>query len=276
MNDATEPSAAPPTSAQEEAVRRALADAGGPVPLPGDVAARLDSVITGLAAERAAASLPPGGVHLSHPEAPAVVVPLDPAALRRRRRVRLLFGAAAAVAVVAVGVGLVSDNGAGSDDLATAHQLAQDDSARESAVAGAQAEDEAGGDQAKNAPTGQAPSPAASGELDQPYVLPQRVPTDEPVREVRADHLREDLVALQHVTLPHPAAADYAGATLTIPAGFICEPASFGRGYLVGVLYDGKPAVVAFRQPAGSTQEAEVLACGTGDVIHSTTLAATG
>ncbi|MDQ6526423.1 hypothetical protein RB608_22570 [Nocardioides sp. LHD-245] len=274
MNDATEPAATPPTSAEEEAVRRVLADAGGPVPIPGEVAERLDVVIADLAAERTAASLPPGGVHHSHPEAPAVVVPLDPAALRRRRRVRLLFGAAAAAAAVAVGVGVVSDPGPGDDDLATAHRLAQDDSARESAVAGGQGDAADSG--SKAAPPAEAPTAASSPELAEPYVTPQRVPTDEPVREVRADHLREDLVALQHVTLPDPAAADYAGATLTIPAGFICEPASFGRGYLVGVLYDGKPAVVAFRRPVGSTQEAEVLACGTGDVIHSTTLTATG
>lgn len=274
MNDATEPTDAPPSPAEEDAVRSALADAGGPVPIPVEVAERIDSVIAGLAAERTAASLPPGGVHHSHPEAPAVVVPLDPAALRRRRRVRLLFGAAAAAAVVAVGVGLVSDPGPGEDDLATAHRLAQDESARDSAVAGA--EGDAADSGGKAAPQPEAPSAAPSPELAEPYVAPQRVPTDEPVREVRAERLREDLVALQHVTLPHPTAADYGGATLTAPTNFLCEPASFGRGYLVGVLYDGKPAVVAFREPVGSTQEAEVLACGTGDVIHSTTLTATG
>jgi hypothetical protein len=242
--------------------------------MPNDVAERIDGVIAGLAAERVAASLPPGGVHRSDPEAPAVVVPLDPAALRRRRRVRLLFGAAAAAAVVAVGVSVVSDSGAG-DDLTTAHQLAQDDSARESAVAGTHDED-AGGVAQEAPEAAESPSAVSSGGADQGYVAPQRVPTEEPVRDVRADRLREDLVALQHVTLPHPTTADYDGATLSAPTDFICEPASFGRGYLVGVIYDGKPAVVAFRRPVGSTQEAEVLTCGTGDVIHSTTLTATG
>ncbi|GAA1506315.1 hypothetical protein [Nocardioides humi] len=267
MNDATEP----PTPREEDAVRRALAEAGGPAPIPTDVADRIDGVIAGLAAERAAGARSSGGIHEDHPEAPAVVVPLDPAALRRRRRVRMLFGAAAAVAAVAIGVGIVSDHRAG-DDLTAAHELAQDDSAREGA--GGASSDEAGSD--AEAPQA-APTPSAvPGDPAEQYAVPRRVPSDAAVREVRADHLREDLVALQHVALPHPATADYTGATLSAPTDFMCEPASFGRGHLVGVRYDGKSAVVAFRAPVGSTQEAEVLACGTGDVLHSTTLAATG
>ncbi|GAA3548854.1 hypothetical protein [Nocardioides daeguensis] len=264
MNDATEPL----TPAREEAIRRALADAGGPVPMPGDVAARIDDVIADLAAERTSGTRPLGGVHASHPE--AVVVPLDAAARRRRRRVRMLLGAAAAVAVVSVGVGMVSDHQS-QDDMTAAHDAAHDESARDSAgVAGtAGALDEA----AKTAP--EAAAPTRDDAAGAPSVEAQRVPTDQPVREVRAAHLREDLVALQRADLPHPREVDYSGATLTSPAGFMCDPADFGPGYLVGVQYDGKPAVVAFRLPVGSTQVAEVLACGTGDVIHSTTLAAT-
>lgn len=266
MNDATDPL----TPAREDAVRRALADAGGPVSMPGEVAARIDGVIAELAAERTAGSRPPGGVHESHPEAPAVVVPLDPAALRRRRRVRILFGAAAAVAAVAVGVGVVSDQRS-SEDLSAAHELAQDDSGRDSATA----TDEAGGGNLEEVPESAA-APSADGPGAEMYVAPRRVTTDQPVREVRVSHLREDLVALQHLTLPHPREVDYTGATLTAPADFMCEQAGFGLGQLVGVRYDGKPAIVAFRLPVGSTQVAEVLACGTGDVLHSTSLAATG
>lgn len=258
MNDAHEPL----SPAEEAAVRRALADAGGPVPMPADVADRIDGVIAGLAAERTSGTRPLGGVHESHPE--AVVVPLDEAARRRRGRVRMLFGAAAAVAVVAVGVGVVSDQ-QGQDDLSAASEAAQEDSARGSA-----ATDDAGASALKQAPE------AAVPDADRLYVEAQRVPSDQPLREVRIAHLREDLVALQHVSLPHPSTADYSGATLTAPAEFMCDPAAFGAGHLVGVEYDGKPAVVAFRAPVGTTQVAEVLACGTGDVIHSTTLAATG
>ncbi|TNM38423.1 hypothetical protein FHP29_14285 [Nocardioides albidus] len=273
MSDTTEPL----SPDEEEAVRRVLAEAAGPVPMPAEVAERLDGVIAGLAAERATGRLA-GGVHESHPEAPAVVVPLDPAALRRRRRVRVLFGAAAAVAAVVAGVGVVSDR-QGGEDLSAAHEMAKDDSARDSAGALVEGADGAGADEAELPPSPEAaaaPSADDRGGSGAPYVEPRRVATDQPVREVRVQHLREDLVALQHLTLPHPQGLDYSAVTLTAPADFMCEPADFGLGQLIGVRYDGKPAVVAFRMPVGSTQVAEVLACGTGDVLHSTTLAATG
>ncbi|WP_408897497.1 hypothetical protein ACJ5H2_21620 [Nocardioides sp. R1-1] len=266
MTDPTDPL----SPAREAAVRRALADASGPVAIPDDVAQRIDGVLAELAAERTA-GLPPGGVHESHPEAPAVVVPLDPAALRRRRRVRVLFGAAAAVAAIAVGVGIVSDPGSGED--AALSGLAEDGSARESAVAGS-----AGGDDQASVPEA-APAPSAAppdAREDSALLTLQRVPAEGPLHEIRAAHLREDLVALQHLSLPHPSTADYAGTVLVAPPEFVCEPAAFGPGRLIGVQYDGQPAVVAFRAPVGTTQVAEVLACGTADVLQSTTLTATG
>ena len=252
----------------EEAVRRALADAGGPVPIPPDVAARIDAALAEAAAERDGAA--------AHPESP-VVVPLDGAAHRRRRRVRLLVAAAAVVAVGTVGAGLISDRS--HDDL-TAAQLSQEDSAREKA-AGAQSSLPPDALAASSATPPDAPqaAPEAGGVHDQAAPPPdalRRVTTDQPLREVRATNLREDLVALQHLALPDPRAADYTGTVLAAPADFTCDPAHYGPGHLVGVQYDGHPAVVAFRAPAGSTQVAEVLACGTGDVLHSTTLAATG
>ncbi|XBB66415.1 hypothetical protein ABFU82_20215 [Nocardioides sp. WV_118_6] len=277
MNDTPEHD--PPLSpAQEAAVRRALAEAGGPAPMPHEVVDRLDTVIAGLSAERTGSALPPGGVPENHPEAPAVV-PLDPAARRRRTRARIVLGAAAAVAVVAVGVGIANDDGAGGDSAATADQLSERDPARSDDDA-----PHATGDEAAKAAS---PTPDA-GELTSQYnesgggslersatPAPRRVATDEPLRVVRIDRLQEDLMALQRTTLPHAATADYTGATLTAPADFRCAEASYGQGYLVGVLYDDKPAVVAFREPMGSTQEADVLSCGTGDVLRSTTLATT-
>lgn len=258
---------APLDPAVEAAVRRTLAAAGGPEPMPADVAARLEGVIDGLVAGRTAS-----GATVSHPENPGIVVPLDAAARRRRVRVRALLGAAAAVVAVGVGAGIVNDNTNGDGgDAATAT----------SDEAPARDED---GSLAEEMPEG-APGAVSDGqaEADSPSASPsprddtadlKRVTVDGQLRPVRPDHLREDLVALQHFSLPHPAAADYGRATLTAPAAFMCEPADFGRGYLVGVLYDGRPAVVAFREPVGSNQAAEVLACGTGDVLHSTILAA--
>ena len=64
----------------------------------------------------------------------------------------------------------------------------------------------------------------------------------------------------------------YGSGKVHAPAGFTCSRGRFGHGYLVGVQYAGAPAVVAFRAPAGSTQVAEVLQCGTARVLRSVTL----
>ncbi len=269
MNDSPEnsPENDPPLSpAQEAAVRRALAQAGGPEPLPHEVAERLDTVLEELAADR---SVRPGALPEDHPEASGVAR-LDAAARRRRTRVRILLGAAAAAAVVIVGGGIVNDR-SGHDDASTADQLSAGDPARDThsadddaAGGSASSEDAAPMQEQADAPE----SPAGDGAVS-------RTTTDQPLREVHASRLRDNLVALQKASLPDPADADYSGSSLTAPSDFMCERVGFGNGYLVGVLYDGKPAVVAFRAPVGSTQEADVLACGTGDVLHSTTLAAT-
>lgn len=270
MTDPTEPTEpvadadadAPLSPAQEAAVRRALAEAGGPEPMPGEIVDRLDTVIAGLAAERSAPEI-------SHPEDHRVL-PLDAAARRRRVRARILLAAAAVVVAGAVGAGIINDRG--EDALTAADQTSDDDPARSDGADAKSSLDSAGSASEDEATQGAA-EPEAAPDI---VVEPRRIVTDEPVREVRAGNLREDLVALQHSTLPHPAAADYSGATLTAPSSFMCEPAIFGNGYLVGILYDGKPAIAAFREPVGETQAAEVLACGTGDVLHSTTLPATG
>lgn len=266
--DGTDESAsadAPLTPAQDAAVRRALAEAGGPEPMPEEIAARLDAVITSLAADR---GITPD---ISHPEDHRVL-PLDPFARHRRVRARFLLAAAAVVVAGAVGAGVISDRDGSGDASTAADQMSDDDPARSDAGALAESPSSVD-DKAGEATPDQEAAPEAPSGLG---AEPRRIVTDEPLREVRPDRLREDLVALQHITLPHPAAADYTGATLTAPKDFMCEPADFGLGYLVGVLYDGKPAVVAFRDRVGQTQAAEVLACGTGDVLHSTTLPATG
>lgn len=255
---------------REATLRRVLADSAGPEPLPPHVATRLDGVLAGLVEER----IPT----VSHPEGHGVVVPLDAAARRRRLRVRVLLGAAAAVVAIGVGVGAINVvTPQGSDDVSAANEMAEEDPAR-SDEGGAVADSDA---KTERQDAGEAPPEAAAptdttDELTSGLrVPPRRIVSEGPLREVRADRLREDLVALQHVTLPRAAEADYAEPTLTAPADFMCEPAAFGHGYLVGVEYAGQSAVVAFREPVGSTQAAEVLACGTGDVLHSTTLATT-
>jgi len=288
MSDPNQPDP-PITPAQEAAVRRALAKAGGPEPMPDEIADRLDAVIAELAAERGdgtasaapptgptgppPAGPPPGAPPTAPPPADAagVVLPMDAAARRRRVRARIVLGAAAASVAVAISAGLLSERG--NDDV-KADSVRSDSPARTNDEDGDSAGSEnKAAEPAPSAAPSEAESSPSSGPGDEKFDL-LRVETDEPLRTVHRDRLREDLIALQRITLPHPATADYSVATLTAPAGFRCEPAAYGDGYLVGVMYDGEPAVVAFREPAGSTQEADVLTCGTADVLHSTTIPA--
>lgn len=257
----------PPLSpAQEAAVRRALASAGGPEPIPVDVADRLDRVIAGLAAERADAV----AAGAAHPVAEGVVVRMDPAARRRRTRVRALLAAAAVVVAGGLGAGVLSDRGLGRSDLASSERLADDRVQRESP--GALSADTPGA----AAPEAGSHSGGLTGSQDgagsSAGAPPDRVITQEPLRPVRPDQLRADLIAVQRASIPGPGSADYAHVTLTAPADFVCPPADYGPGYLVGIQYAGQPAIAAYREPAGDTQVAEVLACGTADLLHSTTL----
>lgn len=268
--------------ATEDAVRRTLAAAGGPEATPPEVVARLDDALAALAAERAAdPDAPPAtGDRPSDPE--GVVLELDDAARARRTRLRWLLGAAAAVVVVGIGGGLLGD-GSGNDATTASDSSDSAPQRAESAAeppAGADAAPRESADSADSAGGGvagltkdlsAAPSTAPDRQLAGAL---KRVDDGSPLRDVRADRLRADLVALRGV-LPTKA-VDYRGTTLLAPADFVCDPAGFGAGRLVGVRYDGAPAVVAFRAPVGSTQVAEVLACGTGDVLRSTTLPRAG
>ena len=123
MTDEQEPHDLSPD--EQEEVRRLLADAGGPVPTPPDVVARLDATLSRLVAERGA----PGTEQAT--EQATGHATLTPLAVRRRRWPKVLL-AAAAVVVGGYGVGAAvsgsmaggeSDSGgsgAGSADSATA------------------------------------------------------------------------------------------------------------------------------------------------------------
>jgi hypothetical protein len=103
----------------EEAVRRLLAQAAGPVPVPADVRERLDQTLAELVAAR--------GEERARPPADAAAVPVEPetgatvaslAAARRRRRWPALAAAAAAVLVAGYGLTVVVQNRAGDADSA--------------------------------------------------------------------------------------------------------------------------------------------------------------
>jgi hypothetical protein len=256
--------------AQEERVRRMLADARHTEPLPTDVAERLDRVLAELAGQSA-----PGPTTTSaaatadtaaEPRRGASVLPLTPA--RRRRAGRLVL-AAAAVVVVGFGATQVLD-GAGSD--------------QGSSSTGGSARSEAGG--GAGADTGGASGPAAPRSLDGGTTTdpgPRRS-TDgartsqldtSRVFRVRAGHFTQDVTRLGRVAPTAANSADLDGV-LVAPAGgdrFAgCRPDGWGVGQRVPVIYAGQPGVLIFRDPEGETRVVDLFQCGSADVLRSVTL----
>jgi hypothetical protein len=188
-----------PASPETDEVRRLLAEARHTEPMPADVAARLDDVLTGLAA--------------GEPK-PAEVVPLE--ARRRRRAAAGWLVAAAAVVVGAVAVAPHLHNG--------------------SAGSGTAAEDSARGQSSNTGNTGQAPSPnaaAPSSQNSSPGKAP-RIAAGALV--IRAHHFpadaraaRQQLLAGRYsqleATAPSPCGVAPSGGHL-VPAEFRHAPAA--------------------------------------------------
>jgi len=235
-----------PASREDEArIRELLSGARVTEPMPADVAARLDDALVGLAAERP----------------PIDPVPADnviPITRTRRHRVVAVLGAAAAVVVLGVGVNAVMNSESGGDDDAS--------SGSESAVDRG-AHDDGDFEQAEAAPTEDAPGKAADDNA-----VARAYSNGGRAFAVRPGQLGTDLARLQAGVLTAPADPDYSAVVVYSPQDFECQLPSRGRGVLVGVRYDGDPAFVRFLEPMGESQVVEVLQCGTGDLLRSTTL----
>jgi hypothetical protein len=232
------------TPEQEARVARLLADARVDEPMPPDVAARLDRVLAGLSGEPVA---PPEQHH-------APVVDL---AARRRRRVRNLLAAAAAVVVVGVGIG----------QLVGSQDFAEDagDGGGEGAVA------ESDNDSAlENTPLEAAPAPGRHDEMTQQELRglgePPRITTNSFAADVR--RLQDRAGVRTNATSGYMDGDDLAARGM----GFTCGGADFGSGKLIAVRYNGSPAVLAYRPASGETQTVDLLQCGSGDVLRSTTV----
>lgn len=234
------------TPEREAAVRRLLGSVGADAPaLPADVAERLDAALDDLVAERSGRGRAEPEEHL------APVVPLSS---RRRRTYAALFVAAAAVVVAGIGVPLLHDD-------TPAQPAASSDTG------------------VSRTPTVGLPHsarPLRDSESNQVngYAAGRKAPQTESSRAqmdglLRRPTLRTDLLRLRRQVPPD---ATYRSTSVHSAPGFTCADTDFGRGYLLGAEYAGAPAVVAFRRPAGSTQVAEVLQCGTGTVLRSITL----
>jgi hypothetical protein len=234
------------TPEQEARVAHLLADARVQEPMPPEVAARLDRVLEGMAGEHV---LGPDEVH-------APVVDL---AARRRRRVVTLLAAAAAVVVAGVGVGQLVDNQSGDDDSGGTSAL--------------EADDEAGGG-ADREPDAAVPDEALPSAAAPPLTEGQVRALGEP-KKMTAGSFAEQVRTLQDQPGVRTDASSgmMRGRDLAAPEmDFSCGPADYGVGKLMAVRYNGMPAVLAYRPPKGDTQVVDLLQCGSGDLVRSTTI----
>ena len=258
----------PAPSAEEEArLRRLLADARHEAPVPADVATRLDEVLGRLeAGEDVPSGISGTGV-------------LELAAARRRRAASMLVAAAA---VIAVGIGLgqvvdLSGGGSGSDSSgAESAVTAERDQERERSIAPDRGDTGEGGSSPGGAAANDELSPGATMSREEsPRAV---VVVDRRLARVGDDSFSDDAAVVQRRAIrtgggPSARVARLAAAPRTVARRWQdCAPAEWGEGIPVAVLYDGEPAVLAFRAPAGDSQVVDLLQCGTGGVLRSTTL----
>jgi hypothetical protein len=251
------------TPEQEERVRRALAEAaaadrpedGTDAPVPADVADRLDTVLAGLVAERAAGRpLPTRESGSGHSP------PGDELAARRARRWPQVLVAAAVVAVLALTGGVVALRGLGGGQA-------------DSTAAGASSAEDAGGGSADKAAPESAGSPGGSGSEAFVAVPPPELSSGTLRRDVQrvvaggvAGQLRGDVPSAGAADQPSDQPTDQSSAASGDAgggrAGARCQsPRAPRDADLVDVLLDGEPAVLVLRPGSGGAIEAQVYAC---------------
>ncbi len=241
MSDEPEAGSLPElTPEQESEVRRLLADARHDVPIPTEVADRLDTVLAGLTRDE--------------PGSPGVAPVIDLAARRRRRNAAAVLAGAAAVIVAGFAIGQGID------------------------VASNDANDSAGGSGVSADRESQADDKSvAGGNLDSPGEESAPQPASgQPPLVLRSQHLARDVTdQLER----HAANADGArGEAYLAFSAAGCPPppvpqSKFGLGDFFPALFDGTPAVLALRPVADGQQQADVLACDSAASLASVTIA---
>ncbi|WP_298747223.1 hypothetical protein [uncultured Nocardioides sp.] len=262
---------------QEARLRRLLARSRHDEQVPEDVAARLDDVLARLEA---------GDPELTGPRArKAEVYAL---AARRRRTAAALLAAAAAVVVVGVGIEQVVGSPGGGESLTAGGDAS---SVEEDPETADRTEGRAsGGD--LDAAGGEEPA----SELLQDYAAGAEFSTDGSLTEldagladlvvlrgrlaaVREERFTRAAARIQRQVLGRSAKArDGLTTSLRRAAPKVqrawqgCAPADWGPGTPVAVLYERSPAVLVFRPATGDAQVADLVQCGTGEILRSVTL----
>jgi hypothetical protein len=243
------------TPDQTEGVRRLLAAARHTEPLPTEVEARLNDVLSELSAETEASAAAARSATTQGAEPAAPVISL--AARRRRRRAGGLLVAAAAVTVFAVGIrpALSSLSADDSGSGAASAELAPEDRA---AAGGADALQDAPSEPAPAAtPESAEDSTASKSGLGVAVRLRERT-FDTDVR--RAADTRALLSAPS-------------GGAEVFRAG--CRGSeAWGEGTVVRVQYDGRRGALVLRAPDGDQRRADLYLCGSPAIERSVLLPA--
>jgi hypothetical protein len=227
------------TPEQEAHVARLLADARHTAPMPAEVAARLDGVLAGMASEQV-------------PGPDQQVAPVIDLGARRRRRAATLLVAAAAVVVTGVGIGqMVGSDGSDDADNATS------------------ADGGGGNDRADEL----SPEEVGPGAADQPMTDAEIEALGEPARLTAASFATKVRRLQDRPGLDNADGAMVSGEDLAAPStGFTCERVALPAGKLIAVRYNGSPAVLVYKPPAGDTQVVDLVQCGSGETLRSTTI----
>ena len=268
---------------QEARLRRLLARSRHDERVPDDVAEHLDGVLARLEA---------GDPELTGPRArKAEIYAL---AARRRRTAATMLAAAAAVAVVGVGLGQVVGSSAGEDSLMAESDTAAGDDGADSAESADRSEGRASGEDLDATGGGEA-TDELDGGLDEDLAAGAELLSDGATSELSA---LEDLVVLrgrladvreerftraatriQRLVIgrdakvaPQDTTSLRRAAPRVQRAWQGCAPADWGPGTPVAVLYERSPAVLVFRPATGDAQVADLVQCGTGEILRSVTL----
>lgn len=256
----------PELTPSEEQVRRLLADARHTEPLPHDVAARLDGVLTGLAAERRDADQ----------AARSVAVAADLAAARRRRTARNLLVAAAAIVAIGVGMNSVDLTVSGGDEDSAASDAGGDGALPEAATGPREGQAEADRGPALESPqdseladkpgrTTSTDGSVSSG-YDSGTVVLSSARFGAQVRRLQADR------KAAWETAAGGAVTDGLFSLGRDPLRPGCSTRGWGEGLLVPARYDGDLGALVFREPRGETQVVDLYVCGNDDPLRSITL----
>lgn len=265
---------------QEARLRRLLARSRHDERVPDDVAEHLDGVLARLEA---------GDPELTGPRArKAEVYAL---AARRRRTAATMLAAAAAVAVVGVGLGQVVGSSAGEDSLmAESDTAASDDSAdsadRSEGRASGEDLDATGGgeiddqlDEGLDEELAAGAEMLSDGAVSEFSALEDLVVLRGRLADVREERFTRAATRIQRLVIggdaegaPQDTTSLRRAAPRVQRAWQGCAPADWGPGTPVAVLYERSPAVLVFRPATGDAQVADLVQCGTGEVLRSVTL----